>query len=287
MSLPLRAAFSALCVLAFVACTSAGSEDAGTELDVQSGSLGLLSIERFVDREGLPRLVAGAKIARYRGLQGEALLELLGAAPRELETCQHEGGGFHKLSLDPDARVDLLPIGDITVRLGGLVTTLSPRVFPALASTAAGFFYAGDAQMVEPRAELDEYLISARGEAGVGAFEMVAAAPGVVAGLSLDGVRFDEASIVLRDKSLMLTWEPEDPGDRIEVELFAGGSVLSCAFRDDGQFLLSAEHLASLEGDEHASLVARRVRILPFELSGIQTAYARIATTSTYEAVVR
>jgi hypothetical protein len=276
----------AACVLALAACTTSGSEDAGTEIEVQSGSLGLLSVERFVDGEALPRLIAGAKVVRYRGMPGESLLELLGAAPRELESCKLEGG-LNELAVGPEARVELLPIGDISVRLGDSVTTLAPRVFPALANTASGYFYAGDAEVVAPRAELDEYLLSARGEAGIGAFDMVAAAPGELAGLSLDGVRFEGALSLTRDHELSLGWDTEDPRDRIELEIYAGGSVLSCACRDDGQFTLGAAELAALDTDEQASVVVRRVRILQVELSGIQTAYARIATTRTLDASVR
>jgi hypothetical protein len=275
-----RVALPAACLLAAAACTTSASEDAGAEIDVQSSSLGLLSIERFVDSESLPRLVAGAKVAQYRGIQGDALLELLGAKPRELETCKLEGG-LNELAVGPEARVQLQAVGDITIRLGESLTTLTPRIFPALANTASGYFYAGDAEIVMPRAELDEYLLSARGgENGMGAFDMVAAAPGELAGLSFDGR-------IVRDHELSLAWEPEDPRDSIELEIYAGGSVLSCACRDDGQFTLGADELASLESDEHASLVVRRVRILPVELSGIHKAYARIATTRTLEAAVQ
>jgi hypothetical protein len=281
-----RVVLPSACVLAVAACTTSGSEDAGAEIDVQSGSLGLVSVERFVDGESLPRLIAGAKIARYRGIPGDALLELLGAAPRELETCKLEGG-LNGLAVGPEARVQLVPVGDISIRLGDSVTTLTPRVFPALASTASGYFYAGDTEIVVPRAELDEYLISARGETGLGAFEMVAAAPGELAGLGFDGTRVEANPAFVRGHDLSLSWEPEDPRDSIELEIYTGGSVLSCACRDDGQFTLGAEELASLESDEHASLVVRRVRILPIELSGIQTAYARIATTRTLDALVK
>jgi hypothetical protein len=283
---------SVACALAVCACTQNGSEDAGTDIDLGSGSIGLLSVERFVDTESLPRLVAGAKIARYHGIQGETLLGLLGAQPRELESCRVEGG-LDQFALSADAHLELLSVGDITVRLGETVTTLSPKLFPALASTASGSFYAGDADIVAPRAELDEYLLSAHGEDGVGAFELSAAAPGELAGLAADGVKFEVSAsptarmAIARQHSLTLTWEPEDPRDRIEVELYAGGSVLSCACRDDGHFALSAEQLASIDADDNASMVVRRVRIVPVEVQGIDTAYARIATTSTLEAAVK
>ncbi len=276
----------AACAPGFAACNLSTTEDAGTELDKQSGSLGLLSVERFVDSQSLPRLVAGAKVARYRGIEGESLLSLLGALPREAESCRVEGG-LNDLALNQDAHVELLSVGDISLRLGELVTTLSPRLFPPLASTASGLFYAGDAEIVAPRAEEDEYVLSAHGEAGLGAFEMVAGSPAEVASLSADGVRIEDALNIERGRPLTLTWEPQDLHERIEIELYAGGSVLSCACLDDGHFVLPSETLRGIDADDDASVLVRRVRVVPVELSGVEAAYARIATTSTLEAHVR
>jgi hypothetical protein len=284
----LRLLLAAACAPALAACNLSATEDAGTEFDVRSGSLGLLSVERFVDvdSQSLPRLVAGAKVARYRGLQGDALLGLLGALPRELETCRVEAG-LNSLALEPEAHVELLSVGDISVRLGESVTTLSPRLFPPLASTAAGLFYAGDAEIVAPRAENDEYVLSAPGEAGMGSFEMVAGAPSELSGLSAEGLRIEGRLAITREHAVTLTWEPEDPRDRIEIELYAGGSVLSCAGRDDGHFVVSSEALAAIDADDDASMVVRRVRVLPLDISGIDSAYARIATTTTHVAQVK
>jgi hypothetical protein len=277
---------AAACAPALAACNLSAAEDAGTELDVQSGSLGLISVERFVDSQSLPHLVTGAKVARYRGIQGDALLGLLGALPRELETCRVEAG-LNDLALNQDAHVELLSVGDIAVRLGDVVTTLSPRLFPPLASTASGLFYAGDAEIVAPRAENDEYVLSARGENGLGAFEMVAGSPTEVGNLSADGVRVEDALNIARGRPLTLTWDAEGLHDRIEIELYAGGSVLSCACRDDGHFVLPRDVMRVIDTDDDASVVVRRVRVLPVELSGIEAGYARIATTSTLEAHVR
>jgi hypothetical protein len=93
--------------------------------------------------------------------------------------------------------------------------------------------------------------------------------------------------LVARDHDLTLTWESEDPRDRVELELYSGGSVLSCAARDDGYFSVPAATLAGLELSDTATLVARRVRVVPVEMQGIEAGYARIATTRTFDALVR
>jgi hypothetical protein len=127
---------SGLCALS--ACTSSGSEDAGGEVDARSNSVALLSLERFVDADStVPRLVAGAKVARFYGIEGDALLNLLGADVSELESCRSDGER-RNVDIGPNARVDLLTVGDITVRLGATETHHLARVFTALPTVASG-----------------------------------------------------------------------------------------------------------------------------------------------------
>lgn len=281
-----RFVFPALCVL-FAACTDSRGEDAGAVIDSREGSLALLQLERFTDSEvPLPRLVAGAKIARYHAIDSDALLRLLGADARDLDSCS-VAGGLGVLDLGAEARVELLSVGDITLRAGGAQNTLSPRLFPALATTASGWFYAGEAEMALPRAELDEYVLSAFGESGVGAFEVAVAAPGPVLGLSLSGLALEQTASLARAGAVELTWEAEEAGDRIEFELYTGGSLLACTARDDGHFLLTPAQLSALEADENASLVVRRVRVAPVDMHGIASAYARVASSRTLALQVR
>jgi hypothetical protein len=254
---------------------------------VSGGSLGLIQLERFTGSEApLPRMVAAAKIARYKALGGDELLRLLGADTRDLETCG-SATGLGELRLLPEARVELISVGDILLRGGSAESTLSPRLFPALATTASGWFYAGEAEVALPRAEHDEYIISAPGERGSGAFEVVVVPPGDVAGLAVGGVGAEQGVLLTRAEDAIITWESEDPGERVELELYAGGSVLSCALRDDGLLALSVAQLATLEPDDNASLVVRRVRVVPIDMQGIESAYVRTATTRAFPLQVR
>jgi hypothetical protein len=277
----LRALFL-VCVGA-VGCTSNGSEDAGAELGAassaladKSGTLALVRLERVTQNDGAPaRVVANAKVARYTGIDGGAVLSLLGASDRDGEGCT-VASRLNDLSLNPEARVELLSIGDISVRAGGRTQQLSPRLFPDLAATASGWFYAGNGELA---AELDEYTIGAPGEQGVGRFELSVAAPADVAALDVAGVGLDDGGALSRAHDAELTWEPEDLRDRIELEVYAGTSVLSCTVRDDGHFVLPQTKLVSLESDPQASLVARRVRVISADMQGIETAYVRVATS--------
>lgn len=271
-----------------VGCTSSGSDDAGAELgaaastlhlDGRTGSLALVRVERVAPTEGAaPRVVANAKVARYTGIDGASVLQLLGAHDRAGEGCT-EASRLDDLPLGHEARVELLSIGPIALRAGDVAQQLSPRLFPDLATTASGWFYAGNAELAPERTSIDEYVLSAPGEQGVGRFDLTTAAPGEVMNLEATGGSLEQGGVIARSRDVELTWDLEDLRDRIELELYAGGSVLSCTVRDDGHFVLPQSKLSILEKDANASLVARRVRVLSAEMQGIETAYVRIATT--------
>jgi hypothetical protein len=286
-----------------VGCSSSGGEDAGAELGAGSGSLALMRLERFSQPPSAdpattsvsgPRIVANAKVARYSGLDGSSVLKLLGVDVRDGDSCTVTGR-LDDFPMAPEARVELLSVGNISLRVGERAHTFSPQLFPDLATTASGWFYAGhvdlDAARVgetkpEPKADGapergDEYVLTAQGAQGVGRFELSVAAPNEVLGLEVSGTSLEQDGALNRGADAALTWEPEDMRDRLELEIFAGGSVLSCSVRDDGQFLLPHAKLALLEADQQASLVLRRVRVLNAQMDGIENAYVRIASTRT------
>jgi hypothetical protein len=273
---PKPALLWAFCVLP-LGCTSAGSEDAGA--DPALSSLALFSLERSVDgdAEGA-RLAANAKVARFRGIDGDGLLKVLGAEPRELESCGTVAA-LDEGVLSPLAQVDLLSVGAIELSLADYHHSLAPRLFPALA-TAAGWFYAGAAELPAQLAGTEEpFVLSAAGQAGLGKFELHGATPKEVLGLALGGAPVQAGSVLSRAQSLEFTWEPSSSADRIEFEIFAAGSTLSCAARDDGHFRISSAQLKLLEADESAALIVKRVRTVPVEMTGVESAYARLAVT--------
>jgi NADH dehydrogenase FAD-containing subunit len=98
-----------------------------------------------------------------------------------------------------------------------------------------------------------------------------------VLGLASGGLPVQAGSLLSRASNLELTWEPASSADRIEFEIFAAGSTLSCAARDDGHFRIPSAQLHVLEADPSAALIVRRVRTVPLEMTGVETAYARLA----------
>jgi hypothetical protein len=124
----------------------------------------------------------GSRPARYRGIDGEGLLKVLGAEPRELETCG-AAVALDDGALSPAAQVELLSVGAIQLSLGGTSHSLAPRLFPALATTAAGWFYAGAAELPGQASGGDEpFVLRASGQAGLGKFELRGPTPSEVLG---------------------------------------------------------------------------------------------------------
>lgn len=293
------------CALFGASCTSPAetsvAEDVGAAaLDARTGSLGILQVERLggrADGVDAPPVQLGAAFARYQGLSGDAVVRLLGGRPATaIDACSSSGGELDAL-VSADASVELLDVGVIEVRVGEAEARLVPRTFPELARVAAGFFYAGDAQLGAVRADLDVYSFRAEGSAELPGFEVAVPVPAELVDVRLDGVALtappgelgmaDGIALITRARDLDVTWEGLDPRDQVELELVSAGATVVCRARDDGAFRVPAAALAPLTPDESARLVLRRVRVQPFDAAGVDVAYVRLASTHAFDAVVR
>ena len=272
-----------------MACSGGQGEDAGADASANASSLAVLQLEKRVNPNSThARFVTGAKVARYRGIDGDALLRLFGANTRDLETCEVTAGGLDDYSVASEATVELLPVGAIAVRLGDTRQALLPRLFPALASTASGSFYAGGSDLSGVSfEESTPYSLSAEGSGGVGRFTLSGFAPPAVEELRLQGLPSQEAKVVRRAGDLVITWRPQTGVDRVEFDLFSGGSFLACAARDDGEFTISRGHLLGLEPDDNASMSIRRARFSEVDMTGVDAAYARVEASYTVSVQVR
>jgi len=277
------------------ACTSPGEDSGGASLDSRAGSLGILQVERLgggTDTLDAPPAQLGAAFARYQGLSGDAVVRLLGGRPTTaMDACSVSGAELDGLA-SSDASVELLDVGVIDVRVGDSEARLVPRTFPELARVAAGFFYAGDAELGVVRADLDAYTFHAEGSAELPGFEVAVPVPADLLEVRLDGVLVSEqvgetAALILRERDLEVSWEGLDPRDQVEVELVSGGATVVCRARDDGSFRVPAAALAPLTHDEAARLVMRRVRVQPFDAAGVDVAYVRLASTRVFDATIR
>lgn len=288
---PFRSTLALILALAGVGC---GADPVGvTPASATEGSVGVLHVERFAGEGELEAgpTVLSAAFARYRGLDGPSVLGLLGSgAAASPESCAFVGAD-DALGADPlgvgSAEVELLDVGTIQVRVAGTEARLSPRAFPDLASVLAGVFYAGDAELAVPRADLDEYAFRAAGSDEIAAFDAVVPAPAEPAELRIDGTMAGEVGSLSRDGGFDVVWAAGDPRDTIEIEVRAHGDVLACAANDDGAFRVDAESLAILAPDGGATLRVRRVRVTPVDVPGLDDAYARVTVTRTVDVDLR
>jgi hypothetical protein len=266
----------------------------GIEAGALSGSVGVLHVER----SGVAgRTVLRAAFARYQGVEGDSVLSLLGSrSPAELGMCSLVDANEDAIAGNAssfESQVELLDVGALSVSLADAETRLSPSTFPDLASVLVGVFYAGDAALPLPEAEVDEYRFQAEGGVEVGAFDVVVPAPAEPSGLALIGADGTSAALdgrlteIGRTGALELTWDGEDPRDYIEIEIEAAGQTLACSARDVGALRIAHEELALLEADAQARLVVRRVRISPFDAAGMDVAFARITAVRTIPLAVQ
>jgi hypothetical protein len=279
--------------LVVAGCTG---EAAAVGTGALTGSVGVLHVERS-GVDGTGRTVLRAAFARYHGIDGDSVLHLLGAgSAAEIGSCvladpADELAGVDVVDVDAD--VELLDVGALRVTVAHTEARLSPRTFPDLASVLAGVFYAEDAALAMPEPEVDEYRFVAEGGVEVGAFDVLVPAPAVVGGLELVGADGTSARLdgslmeITRSGALTLQWDGDDPRDLVEIEITSGAQRLACVARDEGSFRIGAEGVAALEADSDARLVVRRVRISPFDATGIDVAFARVAAARSFPLAVR
>jgi hypothetical protein len=275
--------------VALAGCTAVGgTDDAGSAaIAAQAGSFGVVRIDRESGEDpdvSAPRAVLGAAFVRHRGVDGRDVLGLLGGPAAEVETCRVQGpedAAFAAL----DADVELLDLGAVEVRVAGTRTEMLARTFPDLAGIVGGVFYAEDATLGAARADVDEYVVSAEGR-DLPSFEVVGIAPAGLAEILLDGARADAGIALERGLPVVLEWDAGDPRDRVEIEVSSGGQVVECVARDDGSFRLDGETLAWLAPDEDARVIVSRVRMQPFDATGLDASWVSIASSTTFRLAV-
>ncbi|MFW5924758.1 MAG: hypothetical protein ACOCV4_01255 [Myxococcota bacterium] len=286
----MRAALALATALGVTACSSGGDDVRGASL-ASTGSVGVVQIERSGTAARADssehRAELNAVFARYRGLEGQDALELLGVGRAGPETDSCALVSPPPVQPDADAIVELLDVGTLEVRVGDSRAHVAPRVFPELGALVAGSFYAKDAELVEARADRDTYRVVATGGEEVEPFEVEVVAPAAPDEVSIGGFAPDERPVLGRDDEIVVVWDAGDPGDRIDLTLAAGSTVIECVARDDGMLQIPADVLSEIDTDPDARLVMRRVRVQPFDAPGLEAAWADLISTRTIAVDVR
>lgn len=266
--------------LAAVGCTTAGSAD--PSVDTRASSLGILHVDRYTDGSVIE---LGASFARFRGTDTETVAHLLtGDSDAELDACSFGAGELDTL-LASEAQVDLLDVGTIDVRVGNAETHLVPRTFPELGRVAAGFFYAGETDVAVLTTAPDEYTFHADASPELPGFDVAVPAPLEPADVRVNGVLLENGMTLLRGRDLDITWEASDPRDQMEIAVLGVSDTLTCRSHDDGSFRISATDLSGAAGQPRARVLVRRVRVQPFDATGVDVAYVRLAATRVFDVV--
>jgi hypothetical protein len=159
-------------------------------------------------------------------------------------------------------RVELLDAGEVSVAVGGRVTTLALRAFPTVTDSIAGVVYTTRDRAAEPLPSGLTYTVAASGTSALGALSGAAAAPVTLSGVEVQGTPLAELESFGHDRDLAVTWAAGAPGDSILVVIDGGGTVTECTFRDDaGSGTLPAQKLPA-KGE--ATLAVHRLRKAPF-----------------------
>lgn len=291
----MRARTLSIAILALTIWGCSSVEPApGVETGALTGSVGVLHVERTRVDEYEGRTVLRAAFARYRGMEGDSVLRLLGTgASAELGRCTVSDPAGELGVADLGADVELVDVGALEVGVADTEARLAPRTFPDLASVMAGVFYAGDPELAMPEPELDEYRFVAEGSPEVGGFDVVVPAPSAPSGVAVMGADGTSATLdghlteVTTTDALTFLWDGDDPRDFVELELTSLGQTLTCLARDEGAFQVEAADLAALGPDPEARLTVRRVRVSPFDADGMDVAFARVAASRDYSLSIR
>jgi hypothetical protein len=166
----------------------------------------------------------------------------------------------------PVARVELLDAGEVTIAVGGSVTTLAPRAFPTITDAISGVVYTTrDRTSSLPPAS--PYTVATTGATTLGPLSGEAPAPAALSGVTLDGIPLAEVESLRSTETLKLAWERGAAGDRVYVELETDAATTSCTFRDDaGQGSVPA---ALLPSGSEASISVHRLRESSFGDLGV------------------
>ncbi|MEZ4226887.1 MAG: hypothetical protein R3B13_38455 [Polyangiaceae bacterium] len=258
----MRLAFAPAVALLALGCSA---EIDSYTADAESGSThALVSVERTEVLEGGERAQA---LATFMHLPADAdargVMESVGIAVALPNVGQcvrdNEPSGAYRGS------VELISAGDVQLSTTDSTVGLAPHAFPTVTDVVSGLVYATRDQAAEPFPTGTNYTFKVDGE--LGAFSVTRPAPDALTAITVGGVPLSEAGALSASAPMDLTWSVGSPGDVLWVEVAsAGGSTITCAFRDD---LGAATLNADLLHGGTARLSLHRLRRAEFQAPGL------------------
>lgn len=209
---------------------------------------------------GFDRLQVGAVFADA-GLRDVHLVDDLtgnfARGPRlsALDTCIRQAGPLEqttRVSAKPTEHMQLLDVGNVSLRSGERDTPLRISMVPSLFSAIRGVRYDADIDKAREWLAAGRLLVAATGGDGVAAFRAEVPVPRPVRFTRLGGkpIRGGHVVVGADNHGLSMRWGSVDGEASLHVVVGAetdkGLDWVRCLLQDDGQFVVPAEVLQDL-----------------------------------------
>jgi hypothetical protein len=247
---------------------------------------GLVVVERSIAEGAAPQTNVSAKFMRLSAAADPDLAERVVGSTFErpaagdcltLDAAADEAAP----SLSALGSVELLDVGDITVRTGDVEMPLAARAFPDVGDLIFGVFYTSRDAASELPAPA-RYLFESSGSALLERFSFDADAPAGPEDVRIGELSLADDALLEEGVSALVRWRadgPQDVTDRVYVDVIAAsGAAVRCAFMDEGRgvipgAMLRAQSLGSLPAS--VTVAVRRVREAAFAASGMDLGEVR------------
>lgn len=257
-------------VLACSAPVVEDGADAGGE-----ATQAVVLVERLEGREASHTSIS-AKFMRFAATADADVAEQAVGSRLELpapDACVVTSPAEVDAPADLDGTIELLDVGDVTVRAGGSVLELAPRAFPDVGDLVSGVFYTSR----DTAAELPggaPYLLEGSGSSTFERFAIDVEAPSVPRDVLVADRPLTDGGALAEGEALTLRWATDGVvgADTVYVDLASeSGVVLRCAFADAGSAVIPgamvrADVLGA--GTQPLNVSVHRVRRVAFGPTG-------------------
>jgi len=293
MPLSLRAPLLVAAAFA-VGCTTPVVDDVADANGAMTD--GVVIVERTVAGDGPAQTSVSAKFMRLNTPADPELAERFVGSKLDLPavgTCRRAAtedvnGKAASSALGSLGFIELIDVGDVSLRTGGSVTSLAARAFPDVGDLVSGMFYTSrDAASDLPAAAT--YTLETTGSALVDRFAVDADAPAAPEDVQVAETPLGDGPVLAAEDAAVVRWRAgddgaangprPDPKDMVVIDVSAAsGASIRCAFPDAGQaalpgWVLTSGVLGPLPAT--ATLGVHRIRERSFAASGLDTAAVR------------
>lgn len=286
LSAHLRAPF-VLTALCAVGCSApVVDEVAGATGGVTQG---IILVERVTTVEGAPQTNVSAKFMRLAASADPELAErVVGSrldlpAAGECMAVSPLAGEDTSSALSALGTIELLDVGDLTMKTGDSVTPLAARAFPDAFGLVSGVFYTSRDAAADLPAPA-KYVLEGSGSSSIDRFAIEADAPAAPDEVRVGDAALGDEVVIEGGSSAVVRWRSDaalsaQAGDLVYVDITAAsGAALRCAFNDEGRgevpaSILRGGVLGALPAA--ATLSVHRVRLGTFIGPGIDLGEVR------------